>query len=262
MDSQDRVTLERRGHLLLIGLNRPAERNLFDMEMIGALAAAYGELEGDPELRCGVVFAHGKHFTLGLDLARVAPVVTQAGGFHFPAGTLDPWGLHAPYRDKPLICAVHGICLTLGLELALAADIRLAAQGTRFAQIEVKRGIFPDLGATLRFVREAGWGNAMRYLLTGDEFGAEEALRMGLIQEIVEPERLLPRAIELAETIAAQAPLGVQATIRSARQAWQEGEQAAAAALFPAILQLFGTEDAGEGVRSFVERRAGDFKGK
>ncbi len=262
MDADERVTLERRGPLLLIGLNRPAERNLFDLELIQALAAAYGELERDPALRCGVVFAHGKHFSLGLDLARVAPLVAEAGGFHYPAGTLDPWGLRPPYRDKPLICAVHGICLTVGLELALAADIRLAAQGTRFAQVEVKRGIFPDLGATLRFVREAGWGNAMRYLLTGDEFGAEEALRMGLVQEVVEPERLLPRAIELADTVAAQAPLGVQATIRAACQAWLEGEAAAAAALFPAILELFATEDAQEGIRSFRERRAGEFKGK
>jgi enoyl-CoA hydratase len=262
MNDSDRVTLERRGYVLLIGLNRPAERNLFDMQMIDALAAAYGQLEDDPELRCGVVFAHGKHFTLGLDLAHVAPVVAEAGGFHFPPGTLDPWGLRPPYRDKPLVCAVHGICLTVGLELALAADIRLAAQGTRFAQIEVKRGIFPDLGATLRFVREAGWGNAMRYLLTGDEFDAEEALRMGLIQEIVEPDRLLPRAVELAEIVAAQAPLGVRATIRAARQGWLEGEERAAAALFPAILQLFGTEDAQEGIRSFLERRAGAFKGR
>ncbi len=102
----------------------------------------------------------------------------------------------------------------------------------------------------------------MRYLLTGDEFGADEALRMGLVQEVVEPDRLLPRALELAGTVAAQAPLGVQATIRSARQALAEGEPAAMRALFPAVRELFVTEDAAEGVRSFVERRDARFVGR
>ncbi len=262
MESPDRITRERQGHVLLIGLHRPEANNLFDMPLIQELAAALGELEHDPELRCGLIFAHGKHFTLGLELPTVAPEVVAAGGFHFADGCLDPWGLQPPYRAKPLVCALHGICLTVGLELALAADIRIAATGTRFAQIEVKRGIYPDLGATLRFVHEAGWGNAMRYLLTGDEFGPEEALRMGIIQEIVEPDRLLPRALELARTVAAQAPLGVQATIRSARQARLQGEEAEMRRLFPAIMELFATEDAQEGVRSFVERRAGNFQGK
>jgi enoyl-CoA hydratase len=262
MDDGQKIKVERRGQVLMVGLNRAEQRNLFDMDMIWALAAAYGELERDADLRCGVVYAEGKHFTLGLELSSVAPALAEMGELRFPEGSIDPWGVQPPYRSKPMIMAAHGLCLTLGIELMLAADIRLAAPSTRFAQIEIKRGIFPFGGATVRFVREAGWGNAMRYLLTGDEFGAEEALRMGLVQEVVETGRLVPRALELAATIAAQAPLGVQATIRSARQALLEGEAAAMRTLFPTVRELFATEDAAEGVRSFVERREARFTGR
>ena len=127
--------------------------------------------------------------------------------------------------------------------------------------MEVQRGIFPFGGATLRFHQIAGWGNAMRWLLTGDEFDAHEALRLGLVQEVMASEDLLPRAIELANRIARQAPLGVQATLMSARLARMEGEAVAAAALPPMVDKLLNSEDAKEGVRAMVEKRPGVFKG-
>src|SRR3990167_2936499 len=113
----------------------------------------------------------------------------------------------------------------------LASDINLCASNTRFAQMEVQRGILPFGGATLRMPQTAGWGNAMRWLLTGDEFDAHEAYRLGLVQEVLASEELMPRALQLAERIAAQAPLGVQATLASARQTVREGADAAAASL-------------------------------
>ena len=155
----------------------------------------------------------------------------------------------------------RGYCLTIGIELMLAADINLCASNTRFAQMEVQRGIFPFGGATLRFHQIAGWGNAMRWLLTGDEFDAHEALRLGLVQEVMASEDLLPRAIELASRIARQAPLGVQATLMSARQARMEGEAVAAAGLQVVVEKLLNSEDAKEGVRAMVEKRPGVFKG-
>ena len=106
-------------------------------------------------------------------------------GSVYPVGSVDPLSLRPPIRTKPLVCAVQGICFTLGIELMLAADIVVAADDCRFAQIEVKRGIMPAGGATIRMVERAGWGNAQRYLLTGDEFGAAEALRLGFVQEVV-----------------------------------------------------------------------------
>ena len=258
-----KISVEKRGHILLIGLNRPAKRNAFDVEMLDQLALAYAELENDEEIRCGVLFAEGEMFTAGLDLANVAPKVVENGILKVPEGAIDPLGLHGErFRTKPMVAAVQGKCLTVGIELLLACDVRIASENATFAQIEIKRGIFPFGGATLRFPEVAGWGNAMRWLLTGDEFDAAEALRIGLVQEVVEHGRQLDKAIEIAETIARQAPLGVRATIESARKSQREGFDAAARDLMPQVLRLFNTEDAREGVQSFVERRDGNFTGR
>ena len=133
-------------------------------------------------------------------------------------------------------------------------------RSARFAQIEVKRGIYPVGGATLRFPREVGWGNAMRWLLTGDEFDAAEALRLGLVQEIADDP--LARATALAEVIAAQAPLGVYATLASARAAIPAAEHAAAERLLPDLRPIMTSADVQEGLRAFAERRPGAFRGK
>src|SRR5258705_2374747 len=197
------ISLERRGHVLLIGLDRPAKRNAFDIPLWTGLCNAYAELARDDELRVGVLHAHGEHFTGGLDLPQWWSVFSS-GKFSIPDGALDPLGLSSRV-GKPIVCAVKGTCLTIGIELLLATDIRIAAASTRFAQIEIKRGIYPVGGATFRFPREVCWGNAMRWLLTGDDFDATEALRIGLVQEIVDGDPL-PRAIALADVIPAPAP--------------------------------------------------------
>jgi enoyl-CoA hydratase/carnithine racemase len=259
MSDSSKIVTEKRGHLFLIGFNRPAKQNAFDADMLRELSDAFGTLEADADLRCGVVFANGEHFTSGMDLAGLAPVIAE-GRLPFGSDAIDPWGVHGRQRTKPMVVAVHGRCWTLGIEFCLAQDVCVAASNSRFAQIEIKRGIFPFGGGTFRFVQAAGWGNAMRWLLTGEEFGAAEALRIGLVQEVVEPGRELARAVELAETIAAQAPLGVQATIASARRSLTE--EAAARALLPEIKRLMATEDAREGLQSFIERRAAKFIGK
>jgi enoyl-CoA hydratase/carnithine racemase len=263
MAGEQLISTERRGHVLLIGLNRPAKRNAFTLEMLEQLALAYGELERDPELRCGVLWAEGEHFTAGLDLADVAPAVTDGDGLPVPEGGRQPWRLDGEPWTTPVVIAVQGWCITLGIELLLAADVRIASADTRFAQLEVQRGIYPFAGATIRFPREAGWGNAMRWLLTGDAFDAAEALRMGLVQEVVAPGTQLERALELAERIATlAAPLGVRATLASAHRALRDGEGAAAARLQADARPLFASEDGAEGMRSFLERRQARFTGR
>ena len=178
----DTVTLERDGHVLVMGLNRPEKRNAFTAAMLADLSRAYALLERDDTLRAGVLIAHGEHFTAGLDLVDVAPYIAE-GRDPMPEDGRDPWRLDGAWT-KPVVAAAQGRCLTLGIELLLAADIRVAAADTRFAQIEVLRGIYPFGGATIRLPRQTGWGNAMRWLLTGDEFDAEEATRIGLVQEV------------------------------------------------------------------------------
>ena len=261
--SEGKVTVERRGHVLLMGLDRTSKHNAVDLNMFAELAKAYGELEGDQELRCGVVFAHGDNFTAGVDLAQWAPVFASGQMPELPDGAINPLGFDDETRvSKPIIVAVQGLCLTIGIELLLSTDIRVAAENTRFAQIEIKRGIYPVGGATVRLIQEVGWSNAMRYLLTGDEFTAQEAQRMGLVQEVTPAGQQLERAIALAETIAKQAPLGVYATLKSARLARRQGEAAAFARLLPDLGPIMASEDAQEGVLSFLERREAKFKGR
>lgn len=257
------ITTETRGHVFLIGLDRPAKMNAFDPPMLEALAAAYTELERDPERRVGVLFSHGPHFTAGLDLAKVAPLVSQ-GASLFPSGDerVDPLGLFGAQRTKPVVCALRGRCLTIGIELALASDIVVAADDTRLGQIEIKRGIFPFGGATLRWLQRSGWGNAMRWLLTGDELDAHEAHRIGLVQEVVPVGQDVARALALAETIAKQAPLAVQATLASARATVEQGFAAARDALYPKLAELMASADAREGLMSFLERREARFEGR
>ncbi len=142
-------------------------------------------------------------------------------------------------------------------------NIRVASADVRFAQLEIQRGIYPFGGATIRLPREAGWGNAMRWLLTGDEYDAREGHRIGLIQEITEPGAHLDRAVELAEGIAARsAPLGVRTTLASAQRALSDGHAAAAARLNDDMVALLQTEDGAEGMMSFIERRPARFTGR
>jgi enoyl-CoA hydratase len=180
-----------------------------------------------------------------------------------PEDAIDPFGWDEDRRvGKPVVMAAQGICYTIGLELLLSCDVRVAASDARFAQIEVKRGIYPVGGATVRLLQEIGWGNAMRYLLTGDEITAAEAYRLGLVQEVVEPGKQFDRALALAEVIAKQAPLGVQASLASARHARIDGDRAAMARLLADLLPVMKSEDAAEGIRAFVERREAAFKGR
>ena len=256
----EHISVERRQQLLLIGINRPQKRNAFDVGMYEAIGRAYAQLEADDELRCAVLYAHGDHFTGGLDLAQWTPLF-GAGHMPLPAGALDPLGLNGPPLTKPVVSAIHGICYTIGIELMLATDIRVAARDARFGQIEVRRGIYPVGGATIRMPREIGWANAMRWLLTADEFSAEEAQRVGLVQDVVDAGQDTARAIEIAERIAAQSPLGVRATLSSSRIALAD-ESEAARRLLPDLQPLLRSDDAKEGLQSFLERRAAKFTGR
>jgi len=258
-----RVSVEQKGHVLSIGIQRPEKRNAFDLAMIDALGAAYERLGTDPEIRAGVVFAHGAHFSAGLELTEVGPAVMQdgpkaLGGKH----AFDPFGVWGPRVPKPVVIALQGIAFTLSIELALASDIVIAADDVRFRQLEVGRGILPFGGATMRAPRQLGWGNAMRFLLTGEEFGAEVALRIGLVQEVVPAGQQVERAHAIAALVAKQAPMAVQATLENARIEMTDGTDRARAHLLDTLPKIMASADAREGVQSFIERREAVFTGK
>lgn len=260
---EGRVRVRTEGRLCVITIDRPAKYNGFTPEMLEQLAAAYTRLEHDAELWCGVLEAEGPHFTAGLELSRfdiTAPL--DANADTAASGGIDPLDLRAPRRTKPIVVAVHGICFTIGIELMLAADIVVAEQGTRFSQLEVRRGLMAYGGATIRMVERAGWGNAMRWLLTGDEFDADTALRLGFVQELVEAGQARERARAIATRIIEQAPLAVRESRRSAQLAVEQGLAAAVTAFPEQLRMLAASEDFAEGVRSFVERRAGRYTGR
>ncbi|MCP4678028.1 MAG: crotonase/enoyl-CoA hydratase family protein [Deltaproteobacteria bacterium] len=252
-----RITTEVKGRVLLIGIDRPRKFNAFTKKMLLGLAEALTEYEKNPDLWCAVLFAEGKNFTAGLQLDEFNITDDLC-----PEGLVDPFSLREPVRKKPLVTAVQGVCFTAGVELMLASDVVIAADDCRFAQMEVKRGLMAFGGATIRMVASAGFGNAMRYLLTGDEFNAEEAYRLGFVQDVVPRGEQKERAILFAERIAAQAPIAVQAMRESSWIFSQQGQDEAVAAFPDQLKKIFASEDFMEGVRSFLERREGKFNGR
>ena len=262
IDSDEHLIVKQKAHCFVMMFNRAEKYNAFSPEMYNQLAKAYYQIENDDSIRCGLLIAQGDNFTAGLELEKWAPIF--ASGKAPPLGDkeLDPFGVQGKRLTKPIVIAMQGICFTVGMELSLNADIRIATPNTRFAQVEVKRGIFPCGGATVRLQQQIGWGNAQRYLMTGDEFSGEEAYRMGMIQQLEEPENLHQAAWEIVEKICRAAPLGVQASLSSSRKAMLEGENAALDCLFKGLVPVMQSEDAKEGVNSFLERREAQFKGK
>ncbi|MDV2080809.1 crotonase/enoyl-CoA hydratase family protein [Marinobacter xestospongiae] len=255
------VKVEKQGHTLLIGLNRPDKMNAMNRAMYHQIASAYHQLQHDPDLRVGLVHAEGDHFTSGLQLDDWAGVFANGSGIAPGEGELDPFHITGEGLTKPVVFAAQGICYTCGVEMMLNTDIRVAARGTRFAQLEVKRGIFACGGATIRLPREIGWGNAQRYLLTGDEWTAEQAYQWGLIQELVEPGEQFQAALAIAEKIARAAPLGVSGSLASSKLAVSAGQEAAKQRLFPDLQPVMASEDVKEGIQSFLERRKAVFRG-
>jgi len=247
--------------VLLIGIDRAEAQNRVDVATFSALGQAYYEFEHDDGLRAAVLYGKGPDFSQGLDLASWGAAL-RAGPFQAPAKFIDPIGTSGPERSKPLLVAVQGHVTRIAHELFLAADVRIAAQDTVFNQGEVTAASFPGGGATIRFVREAGWGNAMRYMLTGADWRADDAYRMGLVQEITAPGKQVERAIVLAKEIAAAAPLGVRATLASARRALSESEKLALATLQPDFARLLRSDDRQEFLRALQDKRAPAYVGR
>jgi enoyl-CoA hydratase/carnithine racemase len=259
--SEGRIHTQNKDGIFEMVIDRPLKLNGFTPKMYRELIEAYQVFEDDPMLRCAVVTAKGEHFTAGLDLPEMRPHLSD-DYMLTRDDEIDLFGLRPPYRSKPIIYAVKGICFTLGIELMLGADIVIAASNTRFAQIEVKRGLMPTGGATTRMVSRSGWGNAMRYLLTGDEFNAETARSLGFVQEIVDPGEERSFAMALAKRISGCAPLAVEAVIKNARSGLIDGETKAHRAFGTTQRTLVNTQDFEEGVKSFLQKREANFRGE
>jgi enoyl-CoA hydratase/carnithine racemase len=206
-----------------------------------------------------VLCAAGDHTTAGLDMPKFFG--PSASPVEAPADAIDPFALRRRTL-KPVIAVVQGITYTIGIEMMLAADIVIAADSARFCQMESKRGIAPLGGAHFRFLTRTGWGNAMYHLMLCDEFDAQRALQIGLVQEVVPHGKQIERGMELAHRVAQNAPLGLRAMKQAALRYIEAGEAAAIAAIADVRDRVLNSEDAKEGIRSFVERREARFSGR
>lgn len=262
LSSGANVTVERRGQIVLIGLNRPEIYNRIHPPMRQLLAQAYFQYEHDASLRCAILFGHGENFSRGIDVD-AAQTQMNSGGARPSTNIINPTATTKDRLTKPLIVVAHGDTWNLGHELYLAADIRIAALNTRFGQDEASHARFPGGGGTVRFVREAGWGNAMRYMLTGDHWSEEESRRMGVTQEIAPtPDTALELAVQIANRVAGCGPLGIKATLASAHQVIDPVEAEALSKLGAQYSALYRTEDFLEGRKAEAENRPAKYQGK
>lgn len=249
------VIVEKRGHILDICLNRPEKYNALSFAMYQDMADAFGEFAADNNLRVAVIHAKGEHFCAGLQLDDWAGVFANGKGVTLKKGQRDPFGMAGEAVNKPVMIAMQGISFTCAVELMLNADIRIAADNCRFAQLEVLRGFHACGGATLRLPMEIGWGNAQRYLLTGDEWSAQQSLQWGLVQEVLPASEILARSMALAERICKAAPLGVQGSLKSSRYLRAALEKEAIAKMFKDLQPIMASEDMQEGIAAFLQRR-------
>jgi enoyl-CoA hydratase len=258
----DHIQVSHEEQILLIKINRPEKYNALSIAMYHDLARALARLNNDRELRVAVIHAEGKHFTAGVELDLWAPILGSGKPIPIQPDEIDPYGLTGESHTKPLVIAVQGYCFTWGVELLLNTEIRVAARDTVFQMLEVKRGLFPCSGATLRLPKEIGWGNAHKLMLTGERWDAEDAYRWGMVQDIVEPGEQFAKAMEYARKIAECAPLGVQALMKSTRAADAEDRDTAVKQMFLDLEPVMKSEDMAEGIRSFLERRKAIFHGR
>jgi enoyl-CoA hydratase len=218
--SDAKLTIERRGQIVLFGINRPYIQNRIDPETFEKLAEAYYQYDHDPSLRAAILFGHGENFSRGIDVEGFKSLAGTGKPWIASTGTIDPLQKRAPGLSKPLIVVTHGDTWNMAHELHLVADIRIASADTRFGQDENTHGRFPGGGSTIRFPREVGWGHAMRYILTGDHWSAEEAYRMGEVQRVApDAKEALEAGIRIANKIADCAPLGIKTSLASAHLA-------------------------------------------
>jgi enoyl-CoA hydratase len=244
-----------------VTVNRPKVLNALDGATLEELTRAFAAIEAAPEVRCVIVTGAGdKAFAAGADIAAMADFGPDqarelAGRGHRMSERMEALG-------APIIAAVNGFALGGGLELALACDFIIASAKAKLGQPEVNVGVLPGFGASQRLPRRIGVARARQLLYTGDLIGAEEARAIGLVNEVTAPDALLPRAREIAETIATRAPLAVASVKRAIRLGEDLPLDRGLALEQESFATLFGTADQKEGMRAFLEKRPAKWQGR
>ncbi|MBA2610179.1 MAG: crotonase/enoyl-CoA hydratase family protein [Actinobacteria bacterium] len=265
--SEPHLLVERDGHVVTVTMNRPGRKNAFSTEMLVRAYDAWKMIDEDADVRVAILTGSGGDFCSGADLKEMA------GGYGDDANEwrermatdsdLHWKALLRHFRPmKPLIAAVEGYAVAGGTEILQATDIRIAGESATFGVTEVRRGLFPLGGSTIRLRRQIPYTIAAEILLTGRHVPAAEAKAIGLIGEVVPDGTALTRAREVAEMIASNGPLSVQAVLRSLRETEGMTEEEGLAHELTLGWPVFASEDAKEGSKAFAEKRAPNFQGK
>jgi enoyl-CoA hydratase len=268
--SNDVVVFEKRDHVALVTLNRPETRNAFDPEVLVRLDDAWATVRDDDEIRVAVITGSGTAFCAGADLGRLIPLFS---GAREPEDDWDQRLVADPaiggrglLRDgdvvKPVVAAINGFAIAGGMELLMGCDVRVAAEEAQFGMQEAKWAIFPAGGSTVRLPNQIPYAKAMELLLTGDMIGADEALALGFLNYVVPADQVLPKAMEIAEKIAENGPVAVRAIRKAIRANIGMPEVEALKQEAEIGMPVFGTEDAREGPRAFMEKRKPVYKGR
>lgn len=250
---------ERRGHVLIVTMNRPSVRNALSTEMLDIMRAAWDEVDTDPGIRACVLTGAGGAFCGGFDLK----AMRRSHPGDQPASTdfsIIESLLKGRRLTKPLIAAVEGAAVAGGTEILQACDIRVAGESARFGVSEVRWGLFPLGGSAVRLARQIPYTLAADLLLTGRHITAAEALSMGLIGHVVPDGQALEKALSIAETIAANGPVAVRAVLRTLRETEGMAENDAFKIEARIGIEVFRSEDAREGPVAFAEKRAPVFR--
>lgn len=257
----ENIALEIDGAVAVLTINRPKALNALNHATLKEISAAVEDASADPAIRGLILTGAGeKAFVAGADIREISSLSgLQATTFaRYGQSVLD----RIESLGKPVIAAVNGFALGGGCELAMACTFRIAATTARFGLPEVKLGIMPGFGGTQRLPRLVGKGRALQMMLTADPIDAQEAHRIGLVNEVVEPSRLLARAEELLQKIEANGPLGIRLCIEAVNRGL-EVSQAEGLGLESALFGLSATStDKAEGTTAFLEKRPAKFTGQ
>jgi len=248
------VEYRKEGKIAIFTLNRPKVLNAQNNQFHEELNNAFLDFRDDPDLWVGIVNGNGRAFSVGADITGFLPG---------PLGRQKRFQrIRAEEIWKPFIAAIHGYCLGGGLQLAMECDLRIADVNARFGYPEILIGFFPGSECTLRLPRHIARSHVMELMLMGQQIDAQEAYRMGLVNKVVPGDRLMPTAIEWAETICKAGPLGVRATkelvVRGYLLTKEEGIKLEA----ELIEKVMSSEDFQEGVEAFIQKRKPSFKAK
>jgi enoyl-CoA hydratase len=257
--------VERDGHIVTVTMSRPEARNALSTDMLVGMADAWAYISETPDVRVGILTGAGGHFCAGADLkAMFNPDPNDPFSRRYREDADLAWRALLRHRrfSKPLVAAVEGSCIAGGTEILQSTDIRIAGQSARFGISEVRWGLFPLGGSTVRLRRQIPHCRAMEMLLTGDHYTAAEAAAMGLVNRVVPDGEALTEARKIADRIAANGPLAVRAVKRSVQETEALPEAEALKVELEIGLAVFASEDAREGPRAFAEKRAPEFKGR